>query len=116
VRPRTNFEATWRYRFIVGIFDGGKEKKMFTKIQRLIAQHASLAVPAACLTPRANLYDLGLTAFDAIRLLVAVEGAFKVEFPREMLKRESAASIEAIVMTIRAARRVHALEAMREAA
>jgi acyl carrier protein len=73
---------------------------MLAKIQRLIEQETSLHVPAMRLTPRANLYDLGLTAFDAVRLLVAIERAFKIKFPCEMLKRQSATSIEAIVKAL----------------
>ncbi len=73
---------------------------MFATIQRLIDQEAKLVIPAANLTPRANLYDLGLTSFDAIRVLVAVERAFKIEFPRELLNRKSASSIESIAKAV----------------
>jgi acyl carrier protein len=76
---------------------------VFATIQRVIDQEAKLAIPAANLTPRADLYALGLTSFDAIRLLVAIERAFKVEFPREALKRETVASIESIAMALEAA-------------
>ena len=84
---------------------------MFATIQRLIDQEAKLVIPAANLTPRANLYDLGLTSFDAIRVLVAVERAFKIEFPREMLNRESASSIEAIAKAAQAMRQAPVVEA-----
>jgi acyl carrier protein len=73
---------------------------MFATIQRLIDQEASLAVPAVRLTPGANLYELGLSSFEAVRLLVAIEREFKVEFPREALDRKSMASIEAIAMSV----------------
>jgi acyl carrier protein len=87
-------------------------RKMFGAIRRIIESEVRLAVPAAHLTPRANLYDLGLTSFDAIRLLVAVERAFGVELPRELLKRETMATIEAIASKVRGARpiRVEAAE------
>jgi acyl carrier protein len=88
---------------------------MFATIQRLIDQEAKLVIPAANLTPRANLYDLGLTSFDAIRVLVAVERAFKIEFPREMLNRESVSSIEAIVKAAQAMRQSPAVEARKAA-
>lgn len=78
---------------------------MFATIRHLIDQETKLAIPAANLTPRANLYGLGLTSFDAVCLLVAVERAFKIEFQREMLKRESAASIETIAKAVRDMRR-----------
>jgi acyl carrier protein len=83
---------------------------MFAIIQRLIDQEAKLAIQAANLTPRANLYDLGLTSFDAIRLLVALERAFKIEFQREMLNRESVASIEAIAKAVQAMQQAPAVK------
>ncbi len=90
---------------------------MLAKIQGLIEQEAKLAIPVAHLTPKANLYDLGLTSFDAIRLVVAIERAFKVEFPREMLKSQSAASIEAIVASLQSVQPAPlAVEEMRAAA
>ncbi len=84
---------------------------MFATIQRLIDQETKLAIPAANLTPRANLYNLGLTSFDAIRVLVAVERAFKIEFQREMLNRESAASIETIAKAVQQTPAVEARKA-----
>lgn len=75
---------------------------MLAIVQRLIDQEARLTIPAARLTLRANLYDLGLTSFDAIRLLVTLERAFGVELPRETLKRETMATIEAIGKAVRA--------------
>ncbi|WP_442756619.1 phosphopantetheine-binding protein [Methylocystis sp. JAN1] len=77
---------------------------MFSAIQTIIDREVDLTIPATDLTPRADLYALGLTSFGAIRLLVAIERAFKVELPREMLKRETAASIAAIVTAIQAAK------------
>ncbi|MGE5370301.1 MAG: phosphopantetheine-binding protein [Chloroflexota bacterium] len=77
---------------------------MFGAIRQIIESEVQLAVPAAHLTPRANLYDLGLTSFDAIRLLVAVERAFRVELPREALRRETMATMEAIARTVEALR------------
>jgi acyl carrier protein len=79
---------------------------MITAIRRLIDREAKLALPAAGITPRADLYALGLTAFDAVRLLLAVEREFHVELPPAMLNRETARSIEAIVEALCAVRPV----------
>ena len=73
---------------------------MITDIQRLLDRETQLSLPAADITARADLYALGLTSFGAIRLLLAVERAFNVELPREMLQRETARSIEAIVQAL----------------
>jgi len=75
---------------------------MLTVIRSLIDREAALVLPAAEITPRADLYGLGLTSFAAVRLLLAVERAFQVELPREMLKRETARSIESIVVALQA--------------
>lgn len=74
---------------------------MFETIQRLIDQEARLRIPAGDLTPRANLYELGLTAFTAIRLLLAIERAFDIEFPRRLLNKETMASMESICRSVR---------------
>lgn len=76
---------------------------MFETLQRLIEKEAQLAIPASDLTPRANLYELGLTPYTAIRLLIAVEREFRVELPRESLKRETMATMESIMRTVREA-------------
>jgi acyl carrier protein len=73
---------------------------MFATIQRLIEQEAHLAVPAARLTPGANLYKLGLTSYDATRLLIAIEREFQVEFPDDALDDKALASIEAIAIAV----------------
>jgi acyl carrier protein len=88
---------------------------MFATIQGLIDQEATLAIPAANLTPRANLYELGLTSFDAIRLLIAVERAFKIKFNREMLNRESVATIVAITKAVQAMQQTPAVEVRKAA-
>jgi len=90
---------------------------MITAIQRLIDREAKLALPGADITPRADLFTLGLTAFDAVRLLLAIEREFHVELPREMLRRETARSIEAIVEALQALRPLPvAVKEWREAA
>lgn len=73
---------------------------MFAAIRRIIERETKLAVPAARLTPHANLYDLGLTPFGAVLALVAIEREFKIEFPRALLKRETAASLASIALAI----------------
>ncbi|MBM3550665.1 MAG: acyl carrier protein [Alphaproteobacteria bacterium] len=88
---------------------------MFETIQRLIDQEAQIRIPASHLTPRANLYELGMTPYTAIRLLLAIEREFRVEFPRDSLNRESMATIDDIVRRVRASQFAPAYE-WREAA
>lgn len=43
-----------------------------------------------------DLYDAGMTSHASVRLMLSIEEAFDVEFPDEMLQRESFATVAAI--------------------
>ncbi|MFY9658918.1 MAG: phosphopantetheine-binding protein [Methylocystis sp.] len=77
---------------------------MKTAIRSLIERELTLALPAGEIAPSADLYALGLTPYGAVCLLLAVEREFHVELPREMLRRETARSIEAILEAVQAVR------------
>jgi acyl carrier protein len=66
-------------------------------IRNLIDKHGKLMVPASTLAPDADLYEAGLTSFAAIRIMLALEELFDVEFPERMLRRQSFSSINSIV-------------------
>jgi acyl carrier protein len=63
----------------------------------LIEAHGKLSIPAATIPLDADLYELGLTSFAAIRIMLALESAYDVQFPPHMLRRESFASIHSIL-------------------
>lgn len=69
---------------------------MTETIRRLLQEHGRLHVPVENLSDDADLYGAGLTPFAAIRVMLALEEAFDVEFPVAMLRRESFKSIKAI--------------------
>lgn len=89
---------------------------MFETLQRLIDREAKLRVSADCLTARADLYELGLTPYTAIRLLLAIEREFGVEFPRRLLNRATMQSIDSIVRCLRAVQSEPARRSLRDAA
>jgi acyl carrier protein len=66
-------------------------------IRRLIDEHGHLRVPVSTLDPDSDLYEAGLTSFAAIRVMLALEEAFDVEFPERMLRRQSFGSINSII-------------------
>ena len=70
---------------------------MTEAIRRIIGEEGRLAVAVASLEDNTNLYDAGLTSHASVNLMLALEDAFDIEFPDEMLKRsvfESIASID----------------------
>ena len=73
---------------------------MIETIRRLVKENGKLHTPVDTLSSADNLYEAGLTPFAAIRVMLALEEAFDVEFPPELLRRQNFSSVEAIVETL----------------
>jgi hypothetical protein len=69
---------------------------MIELIRKKIDAKGLLPVAARTLAPNANLYQAGLSPFVAIQLMLALEEACGVEFPRQMLRRQSFSSLNSI--------------------
>jgi acyl carrier protein len=68
----------------------------FPAVREIVAEHGRLAVAVDALADDDSLYEAGMTSHASVNVMLALEDAFDVEFPDEMLKRsvfESVASI-----------------------
>ncbi len=74
---------------------------MIETVRRLLQENGHLHAPIETLSDNADLYQAGLTPFAAIRTMLAIEEAFEVEFPVNMLRRQSFSSINAIVACLK---------------
>ena len=77
---------------------------MNEKIRAIVKEHGRLAVNVDTLGDDADLYQAGMTSHASVNLMLALEGAFDVEFPDSMLRRrvfESIASIRAALEELR---------------
>jgi acyl carrier protein len=71
---------------------------MTDTIRKTIRDHARLPLDIAGLADDADLYQAGMTSHAVVSVMLALEDAFDIEFPDQMLKRsvfESVASIRA---------------------
>jgi acyl carrier protein len=68
-------------------------------IRTILKEHGRLAVDASTLQDESDLYQAGLTSHASVNVMLALEGAFDVEFPDRMLRR----GVFARMSTIRAA-------------
>ena len=66
------------------------------QIRNILTKHARLAADVSTLAADADLYQAGMTSHASVNVMLALEGAFDIEFPDEMLKRSVFASINAI--------------------
>jgi acyl carrier protein len=65
-------------------------------VREIVAEHGRLSVDVDSLSDGDSLYEAGMTSHASVNVMLALEDAFDVEFPDEMLKRsvfESVASI-----------------------
>lgn len=65
-------------------------------IRQVLSEHARLVVDVATLDDRADLFAAGMTSHASVNVMLALEGAFDIEFSEEMLKKATFESIGAI--------------------
>ena len=75
---------------------------MATHIRELIGNHKILPVPVERVRDEDDLYELGMTSFASVQLMLALEEEFDIEFPESMLNRKTFSSISAIDRSISA--------------
>jgi len=77
-----------------------------SKIRETIAAYGRLPVDVATLADHDDLYQAGLTSHASVNVMLALEDEFDIEFPEQMLRRqtfESVASISDAIEQISAA-------------
>jgi acyl carrier protein len=65
-------------------------------IREVLRDHGRLHQDVDQLDSDSDLYQSGLTSHASVNVMLALEGAFDVEFPDHMLKRSVFGSIQAI--------------------
>jgi acyl carrier protein len=66
------------------------------RIRGILGDHGRLRGDVSQLDRRADLYQAGMTSHASVNVMLALEGAFDVEFPDHMLKRSVFTSIASI--------------------
>lgn len=70
--------------------------ELTTKIRSILKDHARLTKAVEALGDTSDLYQAGMTSHSSVNVMLALEGAFDVEFPDQMLKRSVFESIAAM--------------------
>ena len=65
-------------------------------IRSVLKDHGRLSKDPHAIEPHADLYQAGMTSHASVNVMLALEGAFDVEFPDHMLKRSVFASVLSI--------------------
>jgi acyl carrier protein len=71
-------------------------------VREIVKEHGRLAVDVDTLSDDASLYEAGMTSHASVNVMLALEDAFDVEFPDEMLKRSVFETVANIAGALRA--------------
>ena len=66
---------------------------MQDQIRDVLAAHGRMSVDPRTVDEHADLYELGLTSHASVNVMLALEDAFDIEFPDEVLKKSTFASV-----------------------
>jgi acyl carrier protein len=67
-----------------------------TQIRTILAQHAKLAGDVDGIADGDDLYAAGMTSHASVTVMLACEDEWDIEFPQQMLKKSTFASVDAI--------------------
>ena len=73
---------------------------MQNQIREVLAAHGRMAVDPRQVDDQADLYELGLTSHASVDVMLALEEAFDIEFPDEVLKKSTFASVHNIAQVV----------------
>ena len=73
---------------------------MQDQIRDVLAAHGRMAVDPREVDEEADLFNLGLTSHASVDVMLALEDAFDIEFPDEVLKKSTFASVRSIEQVI----------------
>jgi acyl carrier protein len=74
-----------------------KREQLEAEIRAVLRDHARLNKPIDALDSSADLYQAGMTSHASVNVMLALEGAFDVEFADHMLKRSVFSSVASIL-------------------
>jgi acyl carrier protein len=70
------------------------------EIRDVLAAHGRMAVDAHEVDAHIDLYTLGLTSHATVDVMLALEDAFDIEFPEEVLKKSTFESVHNIAQVV----------------
>jgi acyl carrier protein len=66
------------------------------RIRTVLDAHAKLRVPATGLADEGDLYAAGMTSHASVNVMLALEDAFDIEFPDELLTKHTFSTLSTI--------------------
>ena len=74
---------------------------MYERIRAILAGHAGMSANIADIGDNDDLYRAGMKSMATVQLMLALEEAFDLEFPEELLTRTTFRSVSTIAQALR---------------
>lgn len=73
---------------------------MLSEIRRVVAETELLVRPVGSLSDTDDLFEAGLTSYGSVRVMLALEDRFNIEFPEVLLTRKTFATFAAMAAAV----------------
>lgn len=73
---------------------------MLAQVRQVVAETELLAQPVESLSDTDDLFEAGLTSYGSVRVMLALEDHFDVEFPEALLTRKTFATFGAMAAAV----------------
>ena len=70
------------------------------RIRAILAEHAKLSTDISAVGDGDDLYAAGMTSHASVTVMLACEDEWDIEFPQQMLKKSTFASVDAIAAAL----------------
>ena len=70
------------------------------EIRNVLAAHGRMAIDPHEVDDHADLYELGMTSHASVDVMLALEDAFDIEFPDEVLKKSTFECVHNIAQVV----------------
>lgn len=70
------------------------------RVKEIVESYARLSVKTDTLRPEDDLFGLGMTSHATVNVMLALEDAFGIEFPEDLLRRETFESVAAMAAAV----------------
>lgn len=77
------------------------DSEIIETVRGVVARHGHLTGDASGLTGAESLYAAGMTSHASVNVMLGVEDEFDLEFPEEMLTKETFETIDSICAAVR---------------
>jgi acyl carrier protein len=80
--------------------DGPSGSPLAARVRAVLAECGQLAVDVASLADGDSLYEAGMSSRAGVNLMLGLENEFGVEFPDELLRRDTFESVASIAAAV----------------